>query len=41
MTKLREMKMCPKSDDKGAACCIVDNFRPPCDVGLRVVRKCE
>jgi len=41
MTKLREMKICSKSDDKGASCCIVDNFRPPCDVGERVVRKVE
>jgi len=38
MAKLRDMRIVEKKDD---APCMVDNFRPPCDVGLRVVRKCE
>merc|ERR1712241_1548522 len=41
MTKLREMKICTKSDDKGEPSCMVDNFRPPCELGSRVVRKVE
>jgi len=40
-TKLREMRICSKSDDKGEPSCMVDNFRPPCELGSRVVRKVE